>query len=294
MHMKRRIFPALLLVAGVGACSGGGGSSKATSKDSRSTPAAEPVVALAAGDIAGCGSDGDEATARLLDTRPGTVLALGDVAYDQGSPAQFDSCFGPSWGRFRDRIKPVPGNHEYGTAGAQGYYGYFGLEPPGWYSFDLGQWHVVALNSNCGAVGGCGPDSEQVRWFRADLAAAGARCTLAYWHHPRYSSGVTHGDNAEVDGLWVAAVEGGVDVVLNGHEHNYERFDVRDGVRQFVVGTGGRSHYPLAKTPRPGSKVRSGNTFGVLELTLLDGSYRWRFVPVEGESFTDAGRGACR
>jgi hypothetical protein len=268
----------------------------ACSRDSADPPSPAVVTVLAAGDIAGCDSDGDEATAELLDSLPGTILALGDLAYPDGTADQFASCYGPSWGRHRARTRPVPGNHEYRADGARPYFDYFGLRPPGWYSFDLGSWHLVALNSNCDGpgVGGCGPESEQVRWFREDLAAHPTRCTLAYWHHARYSSGTEHGDNDDVDGFWRAAAEGGVDIVLVGHEHNYERFAPQDGMRQFVVGTGGRSHYGFDETPDEGSEVRAGNTYGLLELTLGEGSYRWRFVPVKGESFRDEGEGRCR
>ena len=232
---------------------------------------------LAAGDIASCASDGDEQTATLLDTLPGTVLTLGDTAYDDGSADQFTRCYLPSWGRFRDRTYPAPGNHDYQTAGASGYYGFFGPRAgqpgKGWYSFDRGRWHLIALNSNCDEVGGCQPGSEQERWLRADLAAHPARCTLAFWHHPRFSSGTTHGSDPAVGGLWLALYQAGADVVLVGHEHNYERFapldplggvDPAKGVREFVVGTG-RSHYRFG-SPLPGSEARNSDSFGLLEL----------------------------
>jgi 3',5'-cyclic AMP phosphodiesterase CpdA len=260
---------------------------------------------LAAGDIASCASGGDEQTAALLDTLPGTVLTLGDTVYDDGSAGQFARCYVPSWGRFRDRTYPVPGNHDYQTAGASGYYGFFGPRAgqpgKGWYSFDLGRWHLVALNSNCDAVGGCQPGSEQDRWLRADLAAHPARCTLAFWHHPRFSSGTTHGSDPAVGGLWVALYQAGADVVLVGHEHNYERFapldplggvDPARGVREFVVGTGGESHYPFG-SPLPGSEARNSDSFGLLELQLRATGYTWRFLPAQGGSFQDSGTGSC-
>jgi len=268
----------------------------------RGTPATQVV---AAGDIAACGSEDDEATAALLDRLPGTILALGDLAYQRGSAAEFRRCYAPGWGRHASRTRPAPGNHEYQTDRAAGYFGYFGgrAGPPdkGWYSFDLGSWHLVALNSNCEQVGGCHPGSEQERWLRADLAAHPARCTLAYWHHPRFSSGSRHGGSSQVAGLWEALYDGGADVVLAGHEHNYERFaplgrggevDQARGVRQFVVGTGGRSHYRFGD-PLPGSQARSSTTFGVLALRLADRSYDWRFVPASRSGFSDAGSGAC-
>jgi hypothetical protein len=260
---------------------------------------------LAAGDIASCASNGDEQTAALLDTLPGTVLTLGDIAYDDGSTDQFGRCYLPSWGRFRDRTYPVPGNHDYHSAGANGYYGFFGPRAgqpgKGWYSFDLGRWHLVALNSNCDAVGGCQPGSEQERWLRADLAAHPARCTLAFWHHPRFSSGTTHGSDPAVGGLWVALYQAGAEVVLVGHEHNYERFapldplgrvDQARGVREFVVGTGGKSHYPFG-SPLAGSEVRNSDSFGLLQLQLHRAGYSWRFLPAQGGSFQDSGTSSC-
>jgi hypothetical protein len=260
---------------------------------------------LAAGDIASCASDGDEQTATLLDTLPGTVLTLGDTAYDDGSADQFRRCYVPSWGRFRDRTYPAPGNHDYDTADASGYYQFFGPRAgqpgQGWYSLNLGRWHLIALNSNCDAVGGCHPGSDQERWLRADLAAHPARCTLAFWHHPRFSSGTTHGSDPAVGGLWTALYEAGAEVVLVGHEHNYERFapldplggvDPARGVREFVVGTGGKSHYPFG-TPLPGSEARNSDSFGLLELQLRSTGYTWRFVAAQGSSFQDSGTGSC-
>ena len=280
--------------------------------DSSSAPATatkgdgqRPATLLAAGDIASCASDGDEQTAALLDTLPGTVLTLGDTVYEDGSAVQFARCYAPSWGRFRDRTYPAPGNHDYNTAGASGYYGFFGPRAgkrgEGWYSFDLGRWHLVALNSNCDAVGGCQPGSRQERWLRADLAAHPARCTLAFWHHPRFSSGTTHGSDPAVGGLWLALYQAGADVVLVGHEHNYERFapldpfgrvDPARGVREFVVGTGGVSHYPLG-SPLAGSEARNNDSFGLLELHLRPAGYSWRFRPAQGGSFQDSGTGSC-
>jgi acid phosphatase type 7 len=260
---------------------------------------------LAAGDIASCASNGDEQTAALLDTLPGTVLTLGDTAYDHGSADEFRRCYSPSWGRFRDRTYPAPGNHDYQTADASGYYEFFGPRAgqpgKGWYSFDRGRWHLIALNSNCDEVGGCQPGSEQERWLRADLAAHPARCTLAFWHHPRFSSGTTHGSDPAVGGLWTALYQAGADVVLVGHEHNYERFapldppggvDPARGVREFVVGTGGKSHYAFGP-PLPGSEVRNSDSFGLLELQLRPTGYTWRFLPAQGGSFQDSGSGRC-
>ena len=193
------------------------------------TPVPVPdVVLVGAGDIAGCSSDGDEATAKLLDSIPGTVFTTGDNAYPSGTMSEFLDCYDPSWGRHKARTYPSSGNHDYGTQGAAGYYAYFGSvagDPDkGYYSYDLGSWHIVVLNSNIQE--GAGSDQEQ--WLRADLAAHPVACTLAYWHHPRFSSGDVHGSDGKMQSLWQALYDFGADVVLNGHEHNYERFALQD------------------------------------------------------------------
>jgi hypothetical protein len=269
------------------------------------TQAAGDEVLLAAGDIASCASTSDEATADLLDSLAGTVAALGDLAYESGSAMEFANCYDPTWGRHKARTMPSPGNHEYGTPGAAGYYSYFGAaagDPArGYYSYDRASWHVIVVNSNCAAVGGCNAGSPQELWLRGDLAANPGDCTLAYWHHPRFSSAAVHGNNAAVRPLWQALYDYGADVVLGGHDHTYERFapqtpagvaDATFGIREFVVGTGGRSHYGFG-VPKPNSEVRNGDTFGVLQLTLHASSYDWEFVPVAGGTFTDAGSSAC-
>jgi NedA-like, galactose-binding domain/Calcineurin-like phosphoesterase len=265
--------------------------------------AGDPVL-LAAGDIAACDSAGDEATALLLDARPeGTVATLGDNAYPNGSTTDFAGCYDPTWGRHKARTRPAAGNHEYQTPGATGYFGYFGAaagDPAkGWYSYDLGAWHVVVLNSNCSAIGGCGAGSPQELWLRDDLAAHPSDCTLAYWHHPRFSSG-QHGTDATYRPFWQALYDYGADVVLNGHDHDYERFAPQDpagvadsrGLREFVVGTGGAGLRSFATTAA-NSIVRSSAAWGILRLTLHAASYDWQFVPVAGSSFTDSGAGAC-
>ena len=264
-------------------------------------------VLVAAGDIASCASSGDEATADLLATIDGTVITLGDNAYEQGLAENYRECYYPTWGTFKDRTLPIPGNHEYETEGAQGYFDYFGDaagDPSkGYYSYDLAGWHIVALNSNeCLQISGCRFVSPQVRWLKADLAANEDRtCTLAYMHHPRFSSGEVHGSTPEVGPLWEALYEEGADVVLSGHEHNYERFapqdpggsaDTERGIREFVVGTGGKSHYQI-EVPLTNSEVHNDYTHGVLKLTLHPKSYDWRFIPIRGEAFTDSGRGRC-
>lgn len=267
----------------------------------------EPVI-LAAGDIASCTGSGDEATAKLLSRIDGTVVALGDEAYERGSSEDFRECYDPSWGRFKDRTLPVPGNHEYMTEGAEGYFGYFGeaagAPSAGYYSYDLGGWHIVALNSNlCFEIGGCYALSPQVRWLKEDLAANDDKsCTLAYMHHPFFTSGRYRPGDPEVKRLWDALYDAGADVVLSAHDHNYQRFapqnpdgklDPEHGVRQFVVGTGGKSHYEI-KTALPNSEVQDDETYGVLRLALHPDGYDWRFIPVEDGSFTDSGHGRCR
>jgi hypothetical protein len=279
-------------------------SSTVAATTTTTAPVVDPVL-LAAGDIASCASTGDEATAALLDARPAAIVAtLGDNVYDSGSATEFAKCYDPSWGQSKARTKPAPGNHDYGTAGAAGYYGYFGAtagDPAkGYYSYEVGTWHVVALNSNCTIVS-CSAGSAQEQWLRADLAAHPAACTLAYWHHPRYSSGTTHGSSTATQALYQALYDNNADVILSGHEHNYERFapmnatgglDAARGIRSFVVGTGGASHYPFGR-PVTGSEIRNGDTFGVLSLTLKAGGYDWQFVPEAGKTFTDSGTGTC-
>jgi hypothetical protein len=233
------------------------------------------------------------------------VLTLGDAQYDSGTLAQFNGSYASSWGRVKSITYPAPGNHEYQSAGAAGYYGYFGnaagVRGQGWYSFDIGGWHLIALNSNCIEVRGCWPGTPQYEWLEADLAAHQNQCTLAYWHHPRFSSGTQHGSDGSYDAFWRLLYDNGVEIVLNGHEHLYERFAPQDpaqrpdsayGIRQFTVGTGGKSHYPVGGRVR-NSEVVSDRTFGVLMLTLRPGSYEWRFVPEAGATFTDTGTGTC-
>ena len=268
-------------------------------------PSDDPVI-VGAGDIASCSSTGDEATANLLDNIAGTVITLGDNAYSSGTATEYTNCYGPSWGRHLARTKPSPGNHEYNTLDATGYYGYFGSaagDPAkGYYSYDVGAWHVIVLNSNssCTTIS-CAAGSAQDTWLRADLAAHSNVCTLAYWHHPRFNSGASHGNNTAVANFWDALYLYGADVILNGHEHVYERFapqtpsavaDPTTGIRQFTVGTGGVSHYTFG-TIQPNSEVRNATAYGVLKLTLHATSYDWQFVPVAGATFTDSGTGSC-
>ena len=268
--------------------------------DALLTCAPMPTRVVAAGDIAGCAVTGDEATARLLDGLHGTVAALGDLAYDRGTAAEFANCYGPSWGRHRDRTRPAIGNHDLLTDGGAPYHDYFGEAAgprgQGWYAFDLSdEWHAVVLNSNCWAVGGCQPGSPQHDWLLDDLATHAGQHVVAWMHHPRYSSG-HHGSQAFVQPLFAALAEHGVDVVLAGHDHHYERVAPLDavgtpdpdGLQSFVVGTGGRVLYAMGETA-PHSVVRSNASFGVLELTLDPTGYAWRFVPTDPQAAADAG-----
>jgi hypothetical protein len=263
----------------------------------------DPVL-IGAGDIASCNSLGDEATAKLIDSIPGTVFLAGDDAYDSGTAQQFAECYDPTWGRFKDRTRPAVGNHEYLTPKAEAYFKYFGAaagDPTkGYYSYDLGTWHIVVINSNCSKIGGCAAGSPQEQWLRDDLRAHPAACTLAYWHHPRFSSG-EHGNTVAMEPIWQALYDYGAELVINGHDHNYERFAPQDprgasdpmrGIREFVVGTGGKNYYQVGP-PVANSEVRNAFTFGVIRLTLHPTSYDWQFIPEAGKTFTDAGHAAC-
>ena len=266
--------------------------------------AADPVL-VGAGDIANCATSFDSATARLVRSQAGTVFTLGDNVYNRATAQDFSSCYGPTWGRFKGRTRPAPGNHDYITTGAAAYFDYFGgaagPRGKGWYSYDVGSWHVVVLNSNCTKVG-CGKGSEQERWLRADLAAHTNQCTLAYWHHARFSSDNVHGGTGAVGPFWDALYEYGADLVLSAHAHVYERFapqtpsgraDPATGIRQITVGTGGGlGHYGFAGI-KPNSQVRNSTAFGVLKLTLHAASYDWRFLPEAGKTFSDSGHTAC-
>jgi len=271
-------------------------------------PSSDPVIA-AAGDIA-CEPRApvtaetcqQKATSDLLVQRKLTaVLTLGDEQYVKGRLKNFLSQYGPTWGRVLSITHPAPGNHEY-QSGGDGFYQYFGVAAGSpqhtYYSFDVGAWHIIALNSECAFAGGCGKDSPQETWLRADLQAHSARCTLAFWHQPRFSSG-GHGNDTAYQVFWQDLNAAGADIVLNGHDHDYERFAPQtptgaaaaNGIREFVVGTGGKNLRQF-HDPRPNSEVRS-STFGVLELTLHANGYDWSFVPIAGSSFTDSGHAAC-
>jgi len=263
----------------------------------------DPVL-VGAGDIASCRSTGDEATAALL-AGIDTVATFGDNAYPRGTAADFARCYAPTWGPFKALTKPSPGNHEYETAGASGYFEYFGAaagDPnKGYYSYDLGSWHVISLNSNCSfVVGGCDPGSPQEQWLKADLAAHSNACTLAYWHHPRFNSGI-HGDQSFVAPFWDDLYQAGAEVVLNGHEHLYERFaplnpsgqtDPAQGIREFIVGTGGAEFTEFAGI-KPTSEAQVDHTNGVLKMTLHPDGYDWQFVTAPDGTEADSGSGQC-
>ncbi|MEO8273202.1 MAG: metallophosphoesterase [Chloroflexota bacterium] len=277
------------------------------SPTARATPTGAPLAPatlIAAGDISSCSTSGDAATAALLDDLPGSIATLGDAVYPDGTRRQFADCYDPTWGRHQIRTRPAPGNHEYHTAGAAGYFGYFGAaagDPAtGYYAYDLGAWRIYSLNSNCTEIGGCGERSAEVAWLAEDLAAHPSACVLAYWHHPRYSS-AEHGSQASTDVLWDTLYAAGAELVLSGHDHDYERFaplsgggqvDEAAGIVQFVVGTGGFSHYAFTREVT-GSLVRNNTAFGVLVLTLSPGAWASRFVPIAGQSFTDEAAGTC-
>jgi len=287
-----------------------------------------PEVFIGAGDIGECDKVHSGKTAAVIDTTAGTVFTLGDNAYPNSQAGDFTRTDGPgcwanTWGRFKKRIHPTPGNHEYGLRDttAAGYFGYFGVaaheQPTGWYSYDVGAWHIIVLNSNfleSQALGRVLNIDTQLAWLSADLAAHPATCTLAMWHHPHFSSGPTHGAHPEetqpTKPLWDTLYAHGADVILSAHEHNYERFapqtsdgtaDPTNGIREFVAGTGGGGYDTLATTTLPNSEA-STTEHGVLKLTLTPGSYHWEFIPTSGPlgeldpstfTFTDSGTASC-
>lgn len=258
------------------------------------------TIILAAGDVAQCATTGAMQTAALIQTLPGTILALGDLAYPTGSNENFSQCYEPYWGKFKTRTLSAPGNHEYLTPEASGYFEYFGdragKNHTGYYSTDIGQWHIVSLNSNIDSDS----DSIQAKWLQNDLANNHHTCILAFWHHPRFSSG-KHGNNAQMSTLWSILYDHHASIVLAGHDHHYERFaplntaghrDEKHGIRSFVVGTGGAKLYEI-ESPEPGSEVRYNRSWGVLQLTLNTDSYSWQYLPVGDNQFHDSGSGRC-
>ena len=259
----------------------------------------DPVL-VGVGDIAGCNSSGDEATAALVAATPGTVFTTGDNAYPNGSTSDFANCYNPSWGALKARTRPAPGNHDYNTTAAAAYFNYFGTSAgeagKGYYSYQLGTWHIVVLNTQISYSAG----SPQEKWLRQDLAAHPTACTLAYFHRPLFSSSI-HGNNPDVKPIWQALYDYHADVVVNGHDHFYERFAPQtpngvasaDGLREFVAGMGGISHYPIS-TLQPNSQAHNIDTYGVLKFTLHANSYDWKFIPVAGKTYTDSGITLCR
>jgi len=276
--MKTRILPWLLAAA-----------------PALAAAADRPLVVYAAGDIADCrynsvADSGAAATAALIahGEPDALVLSLGDHTYPNGAPSEFRDCYAPTWGQFRNRTRPTPGNHEYHSGKAAGYFDYFGeLAGPrgrGYYSFDKGGWHFISLNSDLGPA----EHQRQLAWLKDDLAASKTRCALAYWHAPMYSSG-GHTPTKKMQDVWRALHGAGVELVLSGHDHDYERLapmdadgqpDPAHGVRQFVVGTGGAMLTPFLWLNEQ-SEARFNWRTGVLKLVLKENSYEWEFLPVQ-------------
>jgi len=272
------------------------------------TTASGTVTLTGAGDIGECGDDTDDSTAALLGRIGGAFFTAGDNAYPDGYYQDYVNCWGPSWGQYQAQMHPAAGNHEYHdvtSSTAEDYYRYFyrehgtivGDSAKYYYSYDLGAWHIVVLNTVIDMSAG----SPQELWLRADLAASTKTCTIAYMHYPRFSSGANHGSDSDVQPLWQALYDYGAEIAIAGHDHEYERFapqtpsgqlDTQRGIRAFVVGTGGGGLYSFS-TPLPNSEVRNSSTFGVLKLTLGNGTYSWQFVPIGGQTFTDSGSGTC-
>jgi hypothetical protein len=275
----------------------------------------DPVL-VGAGDIAACTQEFDEQTAALLDqivaggTANGVetvVFTAGDNAYENGTLQEYEQCYGPTWGRHKDRTRPATGNHEYALGNADGHFQYFGelASTPGvgYYSFDLGTWHIVVLDTgdHCQIVT-CAAGSPQEQWLRADLAANPAVCTLAIWHDPLFTSSPRASAARYVVPFWRALYEYGADVIVSAHEHNYERFatqtadgifDPDYGIRQFVVGTGGNGFNTFEGQRAHNSEAADDQTYGVISLTLHPAGYDWEFVPVAGSTFRDSGSGDC-
>jgi acid phosphatase type 7 len=262
------------------------------------------VTLVGAGDIAGCDFKADRKTARLLGKIPGTVFTLGDHGYPDGTAAEFQNCYDPTWGKYKKRTRPSVGDQDYATSGAKPYFDYFGWRagrPRGYYSYDRGSWHIVALNSNCKEIGGCEWKSAQGRWLRTDLERHRAKCTLAYFHQPLYASGNGY-DSPKVRPFWHILYNHHAEVILNGHAHRYERFaritpsgerSSARGIRQFIVGTGGKLGGKQHGPDEPHVQAKKVGAPGVLKLELGSGFYHWKFVPVAGRNYTDSGRARC-
>lgn len=277
-------------------------------------PTAEPATTtiLIAGDIATCTGNGDRRTAKLIEGIDGIVMTAGDNAYPAGSIKQYQECYGPTWGRFKERTRPALGNHDYGLGAPNGYFAYFGRRAGpagrGWYAFDAGAWRIYVLDSmrcylgagSAPGVSGCGPDSTQYQWLKNDLATRPHACVMGVWHHPRFSSG-PHGNSSKPQPLLKLLYDHGAEIVVNGHDHVYERFaparptgvpDDATGITQFVVGTGGGGLYGLRDRVAPNSVVRDNGSYGVLRLRLAADGYDWQFLRVDGKP-GDSGSAAC-
>jgi 3',5'-cyclic AMP phosphodiesterase CpdA len=260
-----------------------------------------PHILVGAGDIANCSiTGGHNETADLLETIPGTIYTTGDHAYPSGAKKTFNECYGPTWGRHKDRTRPSPGNHDMRTRKGLPYYDYFGENAGprgrGYYSYNLGEWHIISLDSD----GKANSRSRQYKWLKEDLEQNKTACMLAYWHVPKFSSGA-HGNHKEFNDVWELMYEHGVDVIVNGHDHSYERFAPQDhlgradperGIREFVVGTGGAGVYRFGEVAA-NSEVRQWQSYGVLKFSLYSGRYEWEFVTAKGQDFTDTGTGYC-
>ncbi|HTH02833.1 MAG TPA: metallophosphoesterase [Vicinamibacterales bacterium] len=287
--MKRMLG---VIAAAAITCSCGGGPT------SPGPPGGGATTLTGAGDIADCGVAGSVQTAKLLDSIPGALFAAGDNAYPSGSEANYRQCYEPTWGRHKARTRPVAGNHEYETPGAAPYFAYFGPSAgspgQGYYSYTVGAWRIIALNSEIDVRG----TSSQVVWLRGELITSNARCTAVIFHRPRFSSG-EHGDNPDMSDVWQVLYDNNADVVISGHDHHYERFAAMDadgranssrGIRQFVVGTGGAGLRPPTRM-RPNSEI-TGVSWGVISFTLGDDGYSWNFVST-GDGFADSGSDRC-
>ena len=299
--MSRLILAAALAAAGV-YCQlpADSNAADAVANDGAAAGADSSVVVLTAGDIAAC-TPGSSLTARILDTIPGTIVIPGDAAYYSSVNRQpYRTCFDTTWGRHKARIRPVPGNHDADPDGMKRYFDYFGdaagPRPGGYYSFDIGDWHVIALNSNIAM----GPSSPQGQWAARDLASNSRRCTMAVMHHPRFSSG-PHPPEPTTAGIWPLLDSAGVDLVVSGHDHLYERLapmrangrrDYTRGIRTFVVGVGGNMLYGFGAI-HPASERRQNRVYGILKLTLSPRSYAWEFIPAQRTTFRDSGRAPC-
>lgn len=264
-------------------------------------PSVKTTQILAVGDIASCSYDDDEKTAELAKSLTGKILTLGDNVYNDGTKKEFTECFDPKWGQLKNRIHPSPGNHDYRTKDASGYFEYFGdIAAPGvgYYSFEYGGWLIFSLNSNCRDVA-CDENSQQVKWLKEQLSTTKTTCQIAYYHHPRFSSGA-HGSTEDMSAVWNTLVVGRVDIVLNGHEHLYERFAKLDkdgnpdknGARQFTVGTGGKTFYKFS-TILPGSEVRDNQNHGLIKISLETAKYSWEFIGNNNVGVLDSGKDTC-